>query len=63
MTEFNTKHLINSPRMDAQSIDPVIGTTDNVLTEIIDLDTRRMNDTTFTISNTGGNSLYYSIEQ
>lgn len=59
MTEFNTKEFINNPRMGAQSTDPVTGTTDNNLTEVFDLDVRRMGDTTLTISNAGANSLYY----
>lgn len=61
MTEWNQKQLFGRVRDSARSIDPVIGTTVNAVTEIIDLDTRQFKDTEFVISNTGSNSLYYSI--
>lgn len=61
MTVWNQKQLFGRVRDSARSIDPVIGTTVNTSTEIIDLDTRQFKDTEFIIANTGVNSLYYSI--
>lgn len=61
MSEWNQKQLFGRVRDSARSMDPVLGTTVNTSTEIIDLDTRQFKDTEFIIANTGSNSLYYSI--
>ena len=60
MTLFNT--IIKPIKGDIRAIIPITGTTVNALTEIVDLDTRWLEDTTFTISNTGDtNKLDYEI--
>ena len=61
MSSWNDKQLMGKVRDSARSMDPVLGTTVNTSTEIIDLDTRQFKDTEFIIANTGSNSLYYSI--
>ena len=61
MSTWNSKQLFGRVRDSARSVDPVTGTTVNVATEIIDLDTRQFKDTEFIIANTGLNSLYYAI--
>ena len=61
MSEWNQKQLFGRVRDSARSMDPVLGTTVNAATEIIDLDTRQFKDTEFIIANTGLNTLYYSI--
>lgn len=62
MTEWENKQLAGKIRDNCRSIISVTGMTTNIATEVIDLDTRQNHDTVFTISNTGDNSLYYSIK-
>jgi hypothetical protein len=61
MSEFNQKQLFGKVRNNCRSVDPITGPTINVVTNVVDLDVRQNRDTVFTISNTGLNSLYYSI--
>ena len=61
MSEWNTKELFGRVRDSSRSMDPITGTSDNVVTAVVDLDTRQFRDTEFIIANTGANVLYYSV--